>query len=282
MDKTGRNGLRFGDLFQPDAQERYDRLKQKHHEFLQAFNEIPSIELNENAWWDAVHFLKQFPVVDSSLEIDTALKNNESVLAEGAQGTMLDIDFGTYPFVTSSNTVTAGACTGLGVAPNRIGEVMGIFKAYCTRVGSGPFPTELNDEVGEAMRKEGREFGSTTGRARRCGWLDLPALKYAIRINGVTQLIMMKADVLSIFEDILVCTGYQVGELSTNEIPLYLEDAKPVYTKLSGWKSDLTTIRKESDFPKELTDYIRFIEAETGVPISIVSVGPDREQTILR
>jgi adenylosuccinate synthase len=282
MDKTGRNGLRFGDLFQPDAKERYDRLKQKHHEFLQAFNEIPSIELNENAWWDAVHFLKQFPVVDSSLEIDTALKNNESVLAEGAQGTMLDIDFGTYPFVTSSNTVTAGACTGLGVAPNRIGEVMGIFKAYCTRVGSGPFPTELNDEVGEAMRKEGREFGSTTGRARRCGWLDLPALKYAIRINGVTQLIMMKADVLSIFEDILVCTGYQVGELTTNEIPLYLEDAKPVYTKLSGWKSDLTTIRKESDFPKELTDYIRFIEAETGVPISIISVGPDREQTILR
>ena len=282
MDKTGRNGLRFGDLFQADAQERYGRLKQKHHEFLQAFNEVPNIELNENAWWDAVHFLKQFPVVDSSLEIDTALKNNESVLAEGAQGTMLDIDFGTYPFVTSSNTVTAGACTGLGVAPNRIGEVMGIFKAYCTRVGSGPFPTELNDEVGEAMRKEGREFGSTTGRARRCGWLDLPALKYAIRINGVTQLIMMKADVLSIFDDILVCTGYQVGESTTNEIPLYLEDAKPVYTKLSGWKSDLTSIRKESDFPKELTDYIRFIEAETGVPISIVSVGPDREQTILR
>jgi adenylosuccinate synthase len=282
MDKTGRNGLRFGDLFQADAQERYGRLKQKHHEFLQAFNEVPNIELNENAWWDAVHFLKQFPVVDSSLEIDTALKNNESVLAEGAQGTMLDIDFGTYPFVTSSNTVTAGACTGLGVAPNRIGEVMGIFKAYCTRVGSGPFPTELNDEVGEAMRKEGREFGSTTGRARRCGWLDLPALKYAIRINGVTQLIMMKADVLSIFDDILVCTGYQVGESTTNEIPLYLEDAKPVYTKLSGWKSDLTSIRKESEFPKELTDYIRFIEAETGVPISIVSVGPDREQTILR
>ncbi len=282
MDKTGRNGLRFGDLFQADAQERYGRLKQKHHEFLQAFNEVPNIELNENAWWEAVHFLKQFPVVDSSLEIDTALKNNESVLAEGAQGTMLDIDFGTYPFVTSSNTVTAGACTGLGVAPNRIGEVMGIFKAYCTRVGSGPFPTELNDEVGEAMRKEGREFGSTTGRARRCGWLDLPALKYAIRINGVTQLIMMKADVLSIFDDILVCTGYQVGESTTNEIPLYLEDAKPVYTKLSGWKSDLTSIRKESEFPKELTDYIRFIEAETGVPISIVSVGPDREQTILR
>ena len=282
MDKTGRNGLRFGDLFQADAQERYGRLKQKHHEFLQAFNEVPNIELNENAWWEAVHFLKQFPVVDSSLEIDTALKNNESVLAEGAQGTMLDIDFGTYPFVTSSNTVTAGACTGLGVAPNRIGEVMGIFKAYCTRVGSGPFPTELNDEVGEAMRKEGREFGSTTGRARRCGWLDLPALKYAIRINGVTQLIMMKADVLSIFDDILVCTGYHVGESTTNEIPLYLEDAKPVYTKLSGWKSDLTSIRKESEFPKELTDYIRFIEAETGVPISIVSVGPDREQTILR
>jgi adenylosuccinate synthase len=282
MDKTGRNGLRFGDLFQVDAQDRYNRLKQKHQEFLQAFNEIPSMELNENAWWEAVQFLKQFPVVDSSLEIDTALKNNESVLAEGAQGTMLDIDFGTYPFVTSSNTVTAGACTGLGVAPNRIGEVMGIFKAYCTRVGSGPFPTELMDEVGEAMRQEGREFGSTTGRARRCGWLDLPALKYAIRINGVTQLIMMKADVLSIFDEIKVCTAYRVGDAISYEIPLYLEDAQPVYTSLPGWKTDLTGIRKESDFPKELSDYVKYIEQETGVPVSIVSVGPDREQTILR
>jgi adenylosuccinate synthase len=170
----------------------------------------------------------------------------------------------------------------LGVAPNRIGEVMGIFKAYCTRVGSGPFPTELLDEVGEAMRQEGREFGSTTGRARRCGWLDLPALKYAIRINGVTQLIMMKADVLSIFDEIKVCTAYQVGDCISNEIPLYLEDAQPVYNSLPGWKTDLTGIRKESDFPKELIDYVKYIEHETGVPVSIVSVGPDREQTILR
>jgi len=282
MDKTGRNGLRFGDLFQADGVSRYERLKQKHHEFLQAFNEIPEINLNEEAWWTAVDFLKTFPMVDSSLEIDSALRNNESVLAEGAQGTMLDIDFGTYPFVTSSNTVTAGACTGLGIAPNRIGEVMGIFKAYCTRVGSGPFPTELNDEVGEAMRQEGREFGSTTGRARRCGWLDLPALKYAIRINGVTQLIMMKADVLSIFEDIKICTAYQVGDDVTHEIPLYLEDAQPIYQSMPGWKCDLTSIRHESEFPKELSDYIRYIEKETGIPISIVSVGPDREQTILR
>lgn len=281
MDKTGRNGLRFGDLFQPDAQDRYDRLKQKHYELLNSYAEVPSIELNEEAWWSAVEFLKSIPVVDSALLIDEALKSDAAVLAEGAQGTMLDIDFGTYPFVTSSNTVTAGACTGLGVAPNRIGEVLGIFKAYCTRVGSGPFPTELEDEVGEAMRQEGREFGSTTGRARRCGWLDLPALKYAIRINGVTQLIMMKADVLSIFPEIKVCTGYEVLGEQTPEVPLYLEQAKPVYTSLPGWSCDLTGIRSKADFPEALSQYIAFIEKETGVPVTIVSVGPDREQTIL-
>ena len=280
MDKTGRNGLRFGDLFQPDAQDRYERLKQKHYELLHSYAEVPSIELNEDAWWSAVAFLKTIPVVDSALMIDEALKADHAVLAEGAQGTMLDIDFGTYPFVTSSNTVTAGACTGLGVAPNRIGEVLGIFKAYCTRVGSGPFPTELEDEVGEAMRQEGREFGSTTGRARRCGWLDLPALKYAIRINGVTQLIMMKADVLSIFPEIKVCTGYEVNGVVTPEVPLYLEQAKPLYTTLPGWSCDLTAIRTKEDFPVALKQYIAFIEQETGVPVSIVSVGPDREQTI--
>lgn len=280
MDKTGRNGLRFGDVHQVDFDLRYARLKEKHLDMLKSteFSEIP--QESENEWFAAIEFLKQFKVVDSSLEVNNALTSDRAVLAEGAQGTMLDIDFGTYPFVTSSNTVTAGACTGLGIAPNKIGEVFGIFKAYCTRVGSGPFPTELDNEVGEEMRKAGHEFGSTTGRARRCGWLDLPALRYAIRVNGVTALIMMKADVLSIFDEIQVCTAYEVNGEIHQEVPMYMEQAKPVYTSLKGWATDLTGLKKTEDFPKELADYVAFVEKETGVPVKIVSVGPDREQTI--
>jgi adenylosuccinate synthase len=220
-------------------------------------------------------------LIDSEHFINKMLEQGKSVIAEGAQGTMLDIDFGSYPFVTSSNTITAGACTGLGVAPNRIGKVFGIFKAYCTRVGSGPFPTELNDSIGEDMRQAGHEFGSTTGRPRRCGWLDLVALKYAIMIDGVTELIMMKADVLDDFETIKVCTGYKINGIITDEFPYELDDqVEPVYEELKGWNSNLTGISNQEEFPFELWHYMNFIEAKLGVPIKIVSVGPNRSQTI--
>jgi adenylosuccinate synthase len=284
MDKTGRNGLRVGDIFLHDFKERYNSLVEKHKKLLSFYEFEYDLIEEEAKWFESLNTIKKLTVIDSEYFVNEKLNNHKKVLAEGAQGTLLDIDFGSYPFVTSSNTITAGTCTGLGIAPNRIGEVIGIFKAYCTRVGSGPFPTELDNEVGESMRVAGNEFGSTTGRARRCGWLDLPALKYAMMINGVTQLAMMKADVLGGFDTIMVCTGYEVNGEKTDRFPydIVSTPVKPIYTELKGWKCDLTGVRDLESFPKELVDYIEFIEREVNTPITIVSVGPDREQTILR
>lgn len=282
MDKTGRNGLRVGDVLH-DFDEKYAALKNKHIKMLGMYDFEYNIEEFEAGLNEGIELLRNCKLIDSEHELNKYLKEGKSILAEGAQGTLLDIDFGSYPFVTSSNTVCAGACTGMGIAPNKIGEVYGIFKAYCTRVGSGPFPTELFDADGELMRNEGNEFGSTTGRPRRCGWIDLVALKYAVMINGVTQLIMMKADVLSGFDTIKAATGYKIDGKITNEFPFELkEDVEIVYDELPGWKTDLTGIKAESDFPKELSDYIAYLEKELEVPIRIVSVGPDREQTIVR
>ncbi len=282
-DKIGRSGLRIGDLVSKNFRATYDSIKKRHFETLAVYAyEDPAFAEKEAAWFDAVEFLKTFPFVDSETLINDALKAGKKVLAEGAQGTMLDIDFGSYPFVTSSNTVTAGACTGLGIAPNRIGEVYGIFKAYCTRVGGGPFPTELDNEVGERLRQEGREFGATTGRPRRCGWIDLPALKYAILLNGVTQLIMTKSDVLSSFDQIFACTHYEVEGHKTDQLPFDLRDAKPIFEAIPGWKVDLTQIKDMKQLPSELMDYIRWLEKALEVPIKIVSVGPDRNQTLYR
>ncbi len=282
-DKIGRSGLRIGDLVSKNFRATYDSIKKRHFETLAVYAyEDPAFAEKEAAWFDAVEFLKTFPFVDSETLINDALKAGKKVLAEGAQGTMLDIDFGSYPFVTSSNTVTAGACTGLGIAPNRIGEVYGIFKAYCTRVGGGPFPTELDNEVGERLRQEGREFGATTGRPRRCGWIDLPALKYAILLNGVTQLIMTKSDVLSSFDQIFACTHYEVEGHKTDQLPFDLRDAKPIFEAIPGWKVDLTQIKDMKQLPSELMDYIHWLENALEVPIKIVSVGPDRNQTLYR
>jgi len=282
-DKIGRSGLRIGDLVSKNFRATYDSIKKRHFETLAVYAyEDPAFAEKEAAWFDAVEFLKTFPFVDSETLINDALKAGKKVLAEGAQGTMLDIDFGSYPFVTSSNTVTAGACTGLGIAPNRIGEVYGIFKAYCTRVGGGPFPTELDNEVGERLRQEGREFGATTGRPRRCGWIDLPALKYAILLNGVTQLIMTKSDVLSSFDQIFACTHYEVEDHKTDQLPFDLRDAKPIFEAIPGWKVDLTQIKDMKQLPSELMDYIHWLEKALEVPIKIVSVGPDRNQTLYR
>ena len=239
----------------------------------------------EKEFFEAVAFMKEFHLVDSEYTVNHAIQAGKTILAEGAQGSLLDVDFGSYPFVTSSNTITAGACTGLGVAPKNIGEVFGIFKAYATRVGSGPFPTELEDEVGERMRQEGREFGSTTGRPRRCGWIDLPALKYAMMINGVTQLIMMKADVLNIFEEILVCTGYEMPDGTvTDQIPFEITDikVKPVYATLKGWNCSLEGMRRFEELPAELSAYIKFLEQHLDLPINFISTGPDREACVLR
>lgn len=284
MDKTGRNGLRVGDIMQDNFLEKYRFLSNKHEEMLGHFNFEYNLKELEEDFFKGIEFLRSFVQIDSEYEVNAALQADKKVLAEGAQGSLLDIDFGSYPFVTSSNTISAGACTGLGVAPGNIGEVYGIFKAYCTRVGSGPFPTELHDETGEAIRSAGREFGATTGRPRRCGWIDLPALKYSILINGVTQLIMTKADVLSGFEVVKVCTGYEVNGEVTDRFPYEYDEKtmKPIYKEVPGWNADLTGIRKESDFPETLKSYISYLEAELGVRISIVSVGPDREQTIIR
>ncbi len=285
MDKTGRNGLRVGDIYTSNFKQRYDLLVEKHKAMLARFDFDYDLSEYEEAWFEAIEVLKEIPAVDSEHYVDQAQKEGKKILAEGAQGTLLDIDFGTYPYVTSSNTITAGTCTGLGIAPNKINDVIGIFKAYCTRVGSGPFPTELHDETGEEMRKEGHEFGATTGRPRRCGWIDLPALKYAIMINGVTKLAMMKADVLSIFESIQVCTHYDYqGEL-IDFLPYDLEDPslKPVYKELPGWKDiDLTGMNSMNEIPENLYNYIEFLEKELNTPITIVSVGPNRNQTILR
>lgn len=285
MDKTGRNGLRVGDIFSPNFKEKYDALVEKHIGILNHHEgfEYDLAEL-EGPWMAGIEVLRGLTAVDSEQFINDALKSGQKILAEGAQGTMLDIDFGTYPFVTSSNTVTAGTCTGLGVAPTKIGRVIGIFKAYCTRVGSGPFPTELDDEVGELIRKEGHEFGATTGRPRRCGWIDLPQLKYAIMINGVTELSMMKADVLGCFETIKACTHYMINGEKVEHFPFDINDVEitPVYEELKGWNCDLTQLTNYDDSPKELKDYVAYLEQKLEVPITVVSVGPDRKQTLTK
>ncbi len=286
MDKTGRNGLRVGDIELDDFQERYDSLLNKHKQILSHYEEyeayLTKLEELEPAWFAAVERLRGMTLIDSEHMINQSLKAGKSILAEGAQGSLLDIDFGSYPFVTSSTTTCAGSCTGLGIAPNRIQKVYGIFKAYCTRVGSGPFPTELEDETGEALRAKGHEFGATTGRPRRCGWLDLPALKYAIEINGVTDLIMMKSDVLSGFSTIKVCTGYRYKGTVIDYLPYNIENdlVEPIYTELAGWQDDLTGLDNFETAPQALKDYVAFVQEQTGVPITIVSVGPDRNQTI--
>ena len=284
MDKTGRNGLRIGDILSPEFAARYNALKQKHFGLLAQYPDFKfDISEYEQKWLQAVEQLKRFPFIESELVVNDYLSKDIPVLAEGAQGSMLDIDFGTYPFVTSSNTMTAGVCTGLGVAPNRVGKVMGIFKAYCTRVGSGPFPTELFDETGEQLRQIGHEFGATTGRPRRCGWLDLVALKYAVMMNGVSELIMMKADVLNTFPTIKVAVAYEIGGKQVDYFPFESgEEVTPVYKEFAGWNCDITGVRKYEDFPQQLKDYIAFIEAETGCPIKIISVGPDRKEIVLR
>ncbi len=282
-DKASRNGLRVGDLFRKDFREIYNARVKEHLRLLEGYGYSNDLRALEREWFESVDFLKGFTTVNADYYIDRALHSGKRVLAEGAQGTMLDIDFGTYPFVTSSNTVAAGACTGLGVAPGRTGEVFGIFKAYCTRVGSGPFPTELDDAYGQMMRDRGNEYGATTGRSRRCGWLDLPALKYAILVNGVTRLFMMKADVLSGFSEVRICKSYTVGGKEQTELPYCLNDIEGLnYLTFKGWQSDITGCRSWEDLPLELKEYIQYIEKETGVPVTIVSVGPDRSATIYR
>ncbi|GAA3782867.1 adenylosuccinate synthase [Corallibacter vietnamensis] len=286
MDKTGRNGIRVGDLELADWKEKYRALADKHESMIAFYDVDVQYDLAEleKEFFEAVKVLKSLKLIDSEAYIFQAQKDKKTILAEGAQGSLLDIDFGTYPFVTSSNTTAAGACTGLGIAPNRIGDVFGIFKAYTTRVGSGPFPTELFDEDGATMAKVGHEFGATTGRPRRCGWLDLVALKYACQVNGVTQLMMMKADVLSGFETLKVCTAYKYKGETITHLPYNIEpeNVEPIYTDFKGWSEDLTEMSDASKMPKELNDYIAFLEKELETPITIVSVGPDRKQTIFR
>ncbi len=284
MDKTGRNGFRIGDFELDNWKEKYLSLTKKHLKMIDFFDVELEFDLKEleNDFFEAVKVLKSLTFIDSEEYINNAITNGKNILAEGAQGSLLDIDFGTYPFVTSSNTTAAGACTGLGVAPNKIGKVFGIFKAYTTRVGSGPFPTELFDEDGATMAKVGHEFGATTGRPRRCGWLDLIALKYAVQINGVTQLMMMKGDVLSGFDTLKMCTSYNYQGKETFYLPYNIEENNVTvnYTEIKGWKEDLTKMTNADELPKNLNDYIKYIEEFVGVPITIVSVGPDRKQTI--
>ena len=282
-EKVGRGGLRVGDLL-CGFEEKYQQVRSRHLDILKQYNfDCSALAEIEKEWFNGVEKLKEFTFIDSEYYINGALSKHKSVLAEGAQGTMLDIDFGSYPFVTSSTTISSGACIGLGIPPSKIGEVFGIFKAYCTRVGSGPFPTELFDETGDKLRKLGFEFGSVTGRPRRCGWIDLVALRYAIMINGVTQLIMMKSDVLDTFETIKACVAYKIDGKETTEFPFEIGDnVIPVYKELPGWNLDMTKMQSEEEFPQEFIDYVDFLEAELGVTISIVSVGPDRDQTIKR
>jgi adenylosuccinate synthase len=291
-DKTARYGLRFGDLLSNDFQSRYNSLKERHMRILSSYNyEMTAQELDkisfgeyEQHWFKAIEELKGYELIDSELYINNALAEGKRILAEGAQGSLLDIDFGSYPFVTSSNTITAGVCSGLGIPPTSIGKVYGVFKAYCTRVGSGPFPTELEDSTGEELRTKGNEFGSTTGRPRRCGWLDLPALKYAIMLNGVTDLVMMKADVMNDFRRVNICTAY---EMDGNYIPdLTFETlsrpVKPIYHEFDGWRTSLDGLANFSVLPEHLADYIQYIEKAVKLPVEILSVGPGREQTIIR
>lgn len=284
MDKTGRNGIRIGDISLPGFKAKYDALVEKHKQLLSHHNFAYNLAEMEPEWFEAIERLKSFRQIDSEHYVNDALRDGKSILAEGAQGSLLDIDFGSYPFVTSSNTICAGACTGLGIAPNRIGNVYGIFKAYCTRVGSGPFPTELFDDIGQGIRDRGNEYGSVTKRPRRTGWLDLPALKYAVMINGVTELLMMKADILSGLDTIKACTAYNYQGEEIDHLPFDYspELLSPVYTELKGWKQDLTGLNKLEQLPTELHNYVEFIEKFAGVPVSVISVGPDRTQTLMR
>jgi adenylosuccinate synthase len=283
MDKTGRNGLRVGDILTVDFKEKYEKLKAKHLQMMQMYDFEFDIAEEEKEWFDAIEKIRTYQITSSSYYINNMLKNGKKVLAEGAQGSMLDIDFGTYPFVTSSNTITAGACNGLGIAPNKIKEVIGISKAYCTRVGSGPFPTELLDETGEKLRAEGHEFGATTGRPRRCGWIDLVALKYASIINGVTQIALTKADVLNNFDQIEAAVAYNYKGQQTNELPFELnDDVQPVYQKIQGWNRDLGHVASVNDMPAELSSYIEFLESYMEVPISMISTGPEREKLLIK
>ena len=285
-DKISRNGLRLGDTLMDDFAARYEAARDRHITMLKGLGaEATNLAELEAKWMEAVDYLKTYDIIDGEQFINDALKQDKRVLCEGAQGTMLDVDYGSYPFVTSSNTITAGACSGLGVAPNKIGDVYGIFKAYCTRVGSGPFPTELFDETGKKIRDLGHEYGAVTGRERRCGWIDLVALKYAIMINGVTQLIMMKSDVLDGFPTIKACVAYKDKNGNTlTHMPYSIDEGEitPVFVELPGWNTDLTKVKSEDQFPKEFKDYIAFLEKELETPITILSVGPDREQTIVR
>ena len=281
-DKVSRNGLRVGDILH-NFEEKYAAAKARHEAILKSLNYEYDITELEKQWMEGIEYLRQFPLVDSEHEVNRLLKEGKSVLCEGAQGTMLDVAFGSNPFVTSSNTICAGACTGLGLGPNKIGEVYGIMKAYCTRVGSGPFPTELFDETGKTIRDLGHEYGAVTGRERRCGWIDLVALRYAIMLSGVTQLIMMKSDVLDTFPTIKACTAYKVNGTLTRDFPYSIEDGvEPVYEEIKGWNTDMTKIKNEDEFPAEFNAYVAFLEKELNVPITILSVGPDREQTIVR
>ena len=281
-DKISRNGVRVGDIFL-DFKKIYEVAKARHENILESLGYNYDIDELERQWFEGIEYLKKFRIIDSEHEINRFLAEDKAILAEGAQGTLLDVDFGSYPFVTSSNTICAGACTGLGIGPNRIGEVYGIFKAYCTRVGSGPFPTELFDETGEALCRLGHEFGAVTGRKRRCGWLDMVALKYAIMVDGLTKLIMMKADVMNDFDTIKVAEAYEIDGRRVTEFPYDIQDdVKPVYREFKGWKTDLKQVRRYEDFPAEFKTYVEYIERETGVPVAIISVGPDRDETIVR
>lgn len=283
-DKISRNGLRVGDILE-NFKAKYAAHKARHIEMLKALNwtDLSDLEETEKVWMEGIEYLKGFKFVDSEHEINHLLKDNKSILCEGAQGTMLDVDFGSYPFVTSSNTVTAGACTGLGIGPNRIGNVYGIMKAYCTRVGSGPFPTELFDETGKMLRDLGHEYGAVTGRERRCGWVDLVQLKYSIMIDGVTELIMMKSDVLDSFDTIKACVGYELPDgTTTKDFPYEIDNVKPIYKEFKGWKKDMTQCKSEAEFSKEFSEYVAFIEDYLETKIGIISLGPDRAQTIIR
>jgi len=286
MDKTGRNGIRIGDIELSDFDKKYKSIVKKHQEMLAFYNVDLQYNLSEleDDFFTSLEKLKKFTFIDSEQYLNQAIQGGKTILCEGAQGSLLDIDFGTYPFVTSSNTTAAGACVGLGIAPNKINNVFGIFKAYTTRVGSGPFPTELSNEIGKKMAELGKEFGSVTGRARRCGWLDLVALKYAVQINGVTELYMMKADVLSSFETIKICTQYKYKGKVTDHFPYNIEseNIEPIYQEQKGWKINATKTRSYEDFPKELKDYVNFIENHLEIPIKIISIGPDRKQTVMR
>ena len=281
-DKVSRNGLRVGDILE-NFEAKYEAHKQRHLEMLKAlgWTDFEGFEATEKKWLEGVEYLKKFPIVDSDIEINKLLRSGKTILCEGAQGTMLDVDFGSYPFVTSSNTICAGACTGLGVGPNKIGNVYGIMKAYCTRVGSGPFPTELFDETGNTIRDLGHEYGAVTGRERRCGWVDLVQLRYSIMVDGVTELIMMKSDVLDSFDTIKACVAYRLPDgTETRDFPYEIDNVEPIYKELKGWKTDMTKFTSPDQFPQEFKDYIKFLEDELETKIGIISIGPDREQTI--